>query len=597
MRQFNRAAWTSASVLLLLAVVTACYAPPPVGRPPAGKPPAAGGAGGRGGGIGGANGAAGFGGGNFGAKPGVLGGKGAMGGGKFGGGNFGGGIPDGPAGGFQFGRRTPGQVHGEIKGVIKTNPAEALRRLRAEDGNVVGETSKLVLAREAVEAIAIKAETNRKAVAGLAEVRAARSGANELPPEIRTSLERMDRSAERRVLAEGLDGVRLKAARGEWGETVKATREALADLGDARLENTRELESAEFRVRLAEAREALGQMQTQAARAEAVAGFAQALGKLGNKPAEAVVLRSVDRDRLPADLARQLDCLRGLAELRELTVGKWDKAPDVAAVRAVVERFERGLGDVQGADAAIGKKILMDVAVKAMLEGHPDAALKLLPENAPADHAAKLLRDLKALTLGDGKVETWPAKSAIAEPGEKASSPRPPPGLEPLVPEGARQGWKPPVKEKAADLPPIEQAARVGETVRTQAERAGASEKTAAESKASQTAKKLTALYDRVMAPELAERKKLVAVEAELDRRLQPAERVRVRGLLSENKTARQIAAELQSAPADDDEEKTFLSEVERRLGRPLDANERFDARRMRKQGRTSAEVADVMRR
>jgi len=244
---------------------------------------------------------------------------------------------------------------------------------------------------------------------------------------------------------------------------------------------------------------------------------------------------------------------------------------------------------VDDADSNLGKRLLQDLALKALLEGHPDLAMKLLPENAPADNARKLLSDLRALALGEGKVETWPAT---------ATESRPPRGVEPLIPTDARPKWQPPSKEKPADnLSNLDRAEKVAATLKAQAIKNATGEKASSEARAAKALAALSALHDRIMVPELAERKQLVAVEAVLDRRLLPAERVRVQTLLAQKKSPREIAEELKAPPAETDEEKEFLAEVERRLGQALTEEQIPQAKRLRKQGRTSAEVADIIRR
>lgn len=442
-----------------------------------------------------------------------------------------------------------------------------------------------------VETVAVRAETNPKPIAALADVRAARAAAKRRSAEVRASLEQIDRRTERRVLSEGLATVcGLAASDHCWPETAKAARVALAQLNDPRLKEDREFESAEFRERLAEARKLLSHLQEQAASLSAIAGLTAALGELDRKPDdEAAILLKVDRDALPQSLAHRVNYLHGWAEIRGTTAARWEKAPEVNAIKASVERLESGLGEVSKDDLKLGKRLLLDLAVKALLEGYPETALALLPEDAPGDHAAKLLRDLRSLALGEGKVTSWPATSD--------TSARPPKGLQPLLPEAARKGWRPPEKEKA-DPTPVERAEQLARMVKSQAAKATSKEKASAETNAAEATKALTALRLRVLAPEQAERKKLVAVEAELDRRLQPAERVRARAMLAQQKTARQIAAELAAqAPAEEDESMKFLADVERRLGRPLRREESGQASRLRQQGRTGAEVADLLRR
>jgi hypothetical protein len=270
----------------------------------------------------------------------------------------------------------------------------------------------------------------------------------------------------------------------------------------------------------------------------------------------------------------------------------------VAGLKASVARLERGLADLDGADRALGQKVLQELAVKAVLEGHAAEALNLLPEGGPAEHAANLLRDLRATVLGEGKVETEAVGSALAEPGKGGASPRAPPGLEPLIPEGARASWRPPVRDSArSDLPPMQQAEKVGAAARGRAEKAVPGERARQERQAAQTREEITRVHNRVIAPEMAERRRLAAVESELDRRLRPAERVKARALLAQNRPSGQIAAELRAQPGGgDDDEAEFLADVARRLGGRLDGQKAAQAKRLRKQGRTAAEVADILR-
>jgi hypothetical protein len=109
-----------------------------------------------------------------------------------------------------------------------------------------------------------------------------------------------------------------------------------------------------------------------------------------------------------------------------------------------------------------------------------------------------------------------------------------------------------------------------------------------------QTRQQAVALHNRVMAPELAERRQLAAVEGELDRRLRPAERVQARALLAQGQQPGQVAAGLRGQP--DDKEGEFLADVERRLGKSLDDSQRKQAKSLRKAGRTAAEAADLLR-
>jgi hypothetical protein len=499
--------------------------------------------------------------------------------------------------------RTAPQVRAQLRELLPNKPVRVFEQLRGDDGRILGQAGKIALAREAFVRIAEGAETTSKPVEGLVEARSARSQASrlpDLPADVRAGLERVAQGLERRVLVERLHEVGLAAERGQWAEVAQKARQGLGELNDPRLSQAGAQDSAEFRVGRVEVKQLLGEAGALAERMAALGHVETALKGLDPaKPGESArALGKVDQANLPAALRRQTEALRGLAELKEAMGQKWARAPDVAGLKQSVARLERGLADLPGADASLGKQVLQDLAVKAVLEGHAAEALKLLPEGGPAEHAGNLLRDLKALALGEGKVETAPAQAALGEPGKGPAGARPPPGLEPLIPEGARESWRPPVKESAkADLPPMQQAEKAGAAVREKVEKGLPAQRSALEKEATQTRQKISTTWNRVMAPERAERRQLAAVENELDRKLKPPERVKARLLLNQNTPPAQVAATLRAQPGGDDEETEFLADVQKRLGgRPLAADQKAQAKRLRKQGRIAAEVADILR-
>jgi hypothetical protein len=559
MTLFQRIACTAA-VVLLLAWGTTAFAPPFGRPPPRPGPPAAGG---------------------------------RMGSGRPNPASTGGRRTGAPEGGFRSWGRTPRQIETDLRGLLLPKaPGRVIPRLAGQEGQALPQTTRVTLAREVVEKMAVQAEISKKPVDNLAEVRSVRSAASKLPADVQEGLARVAQGLERRVLVEGLQEIGIQAERNQWREVVKKARAGLAELGDARLARDTEHDSAEFRVRLPEVRKLLGESGDLAERMAGLDDARIALKRLDRaKPEQAArSLALLDRARLPAEVRRQVDSLRGLAELDIAFARKWTTAPDVAGLKQSVARFEGG------ADGILGKKLLQELSVKAALEGYPAEALKLLPEGGPPQHAANLLRDIRALALGEGQVQTAPALAALDQPGKGADSPRAPPGLEPLIPLGARHGWRPPVKEKpGSDLPPLKQAREAGATVQAKVEKTLPARRLDLDRTATQLRNKITVLCSRVMAPELAERRKLAAVENELDRRLRPLERVRARALLAQNRPIRQIATDLQ-AQAGDDEEAEFLADVEKRLGKPLAPADRLQAKRLRKQGRTAAETADILR-
>jgi hypothetical protein len=287
--------------------------------------------------------------------------------------------------------------------------------------------------------------------------------------------------------------------------------------------------------------------------------------------------------------------LRGLAELNEAAATRWTKAPDVRALKDTLARVERVALEGLDVDPNLAKQLATDLAVKALIEGHAPEFFKLLPGEVPADHAARALRDLKALALGEGKVEGWPAAKAVGEAGAGPAGPRPPPGLEPLIPEGNRAGWRPPTSEKGtAGLPSLEKANEAGAKVREGAKAKVMAERAKLDAEAAAARKTLADTQARVMAPEAAERKRFTTVEYRLDRRLTPLERTKVRDWLDDGRTPDDFLKELKDEAGDDDER--FLREVARLLGRPLTDAERQQSRRLRREGRRPVEVAELLR-
>ena len=480
----------------------------------------------------------------------------------------------------------------DLRSLLSSKPTRLLAILAGPEARAPNQTARDSLARQAVEKIALQAETSKEPVKFLGEVREARPSTRELPADVREGLERVVQGLERRVLAEGLEEVGIRAERRQWDEVASKARASLTELGDAGLvrDARQGRDSAEFRVHLVEVRKLLGEARELAEQLAALQQLKTTLeGPSGASPATATAaLARLDRAHLPGDLARRAVSLLGLAELRAAVARTWATAPDVAGLKQSVKRLEGALKDVPGADGRLGQKLLQELAVKAALEGHAAEAIELLPEGGPSRHAARLLRDVRALALGEGKVETAPARAAPSEPGKG------PPGLAALLPPGARASWRPPVKGSASDLPPLRQAEKAGATVRAQLEKALPGEQAELETKAARTRLKMTALHGRILAPEKAERRQLAAVESELDRRLRPVERVKTRALLAQGLRVAQIARDLQ-ASGDDNDEAEFLADVERRLGKGLDDTGRGQAKRLRTQGRTAAEVADVL--
>jgi hypothetical protein len=274
--------------------------------------------------------------------------------------------------------------------------------------------------------------------------------------------------------------------------------------------------------------------------------------------------------KLPAELLSAEQGLRALAELQELTRSRWEKPPDVARLRELLAQLP---------DAGRARRLQHDLAAKAFLDGHPEQARSLLPDPGDPEHAAALLRDVKALVTGEGPVKTDVGRAATPPPGEGGKTPRgpppAPPGVRLLLPEGDGNGPRPGPSERAtADLPPL--GREVAEGLREQ------------------------------VREELARERGRVAEDA-----------VRTRAHLTDVRT--KATRPPQVTPGDDkgddkgeeenDEDRKFYAQVEQELKKLIEADtgkklaeaprltrdEQFVARRLRRTGATAAEVALIL--
>jgi hypothetical protein len=474
-------------------------------------------------------------------------------------------------------RPNPIIVRTQVQGLITNRPADAIAHLGGQPGSVrvLSQAEVTALGRTAAERLAVQVETGGQSGANLALARNARASAGTLDPSVKRSLDGVVRMAEQQVHTDAISEVGRLLEGALVRDAARQAAQWLQRLGPA-----------EASVK-GEVPEALGEVARVGRQADALEAARTGLRQEGG-------LQKVNVGEVGEGLRGVVEGLRGLEALRQ-QAGAQAIRPEV--VKAAVAQFEAGLARVPGADVTLGKQVLLDFAVREFLEGRQEAFRSLWPADAPASHAAEVLRDLKALTLGEGKVGTWAGERAVsAEPGRGGDNPRgPPPGLEPLIPEGARAGWKPPVRESAkADLPPLEKAAEVGKALHGQAEAGLKSEQDA-------LAKRTTAAQDKVKTAALhlgeraeADRRRLAAVEAAAARRLEPAERARVRHLTAMGQTDAQIVQQFKPAAADDDEK--FLQEVAKRLGRALTPAERAEALRLRKTGCTAAEAVNGVR-
>jgi hypothetical protein len=474
-------------------------------------------------------------------------------------------------------------VIADIRTAIRTNPSTAVNRLSGPDAGVLKLTDRIILAELAAKALRLRVEAGGSARPKLAEVRSARRSANGLDPEVRAELDDLSLVAERRFLAETLADVRAAAEGGRWSDALVKSEDGLRNLSNRPAWEIL-LESAEFKGLHAHVVEAVNGIAAAGRKINTLDQLQAGVKALeGNRFGEAATaLKKVDVGTFPEQLRAATRGLTALTDLGQSAGVRWQRVSvsDVCGLHEKLAGMSTALKHVPGADPLVAKKLAQDLAIKAFLEGHEGAYKALMPGDGPAEHAATLLRDMKAMALGAGKVETWPAQRAmLPEPGEGPASPRgPPPGLKSLVPEGARAGWRPPVRETAKTaLPPWEQAAEVAVLLKGKVQSEAAAEKTAAAAKAKSALKHIGAVHVRVLEPEKDEQRKFQEIEAGLHRRLRPAERVTVRAMLAQNKPLQAIVADLPS----DDNDREFLAAVSKLLGRALTDEERNLALRL----------------
>lgn len=113
---------------------------------------------------------------------------------------------------------------------------------------------------------------------------------------------------------------------------------------------------------------------------------------------------------------------------------------------------------------SVANALMRELAVKALLSDQAAEANRLLEASQPSGdsssskdkaHAEALLRDVKAVILGEGSVETWAGAEVLRPKPDETNHPtRGPPLVATLLPEVFLAGYRPPVREKATeDLP------------------------------------------------------------------------------------------------------------------------------------------------
>ncbi|WP_435011944.1 hypothetical protein P12x_006180 (plasmid) [Tundrisphaera lichenicola] len=158
-----------------------------------------------------------------------------------------------------------------------------------------------------------------------------------------------------------------------------------------------------------------------------------------------------------ADFRMAVETHDALAAVIGVTKGLRSSPPDVTAISDALTRLRERPGQAKLAD-----RLRLDLAVRAVLEGHPREARQLLPARedpgADPEHAAAVLRDMQVLIAGAGEPVTWPSQEvARLGPSPAARGPRGPPvaGLGLLLPDASDSTWISPPEYATVGLPPL----------------------------------------------------------------------------------------------------------------------------------------------
>jgi hypothetical protein len=429
----------------------------------------------------------------------------------------------------------PEKVRAEIKELEATQPHEVFARLNSVGLAVLTPQERESFARQAVERLATRVEVSNNRWATLTEVRTAVENAGGRDAVVVADLGVLAALAERRVLADAVFEVRHLAERGSWGEAVRRGQEWRQRLREL---NT-EADPQTLRTRT-EVHEALASLLRAGQRRAALDALQQALRNGG--------LDGVPVDNLSPLLHDEVAGLRGLETVRRLADEARLSAVEIATLKEGVQSFTKSFRALPDADESLGARILQELAIRHLLQGHTTEYRALMPADAPADQAARLLRDMKALALGEGEVVTAAARQAL--PADAARTGEPPPGIRAIMPESARKDWHPPKKGEAkASSAALEKAVRAGEILKAQIETNARKERIQLEGEAKDARQSMETAQRRVRGLEEADIKRLAEVADALGRPLEIVDKMIVRRLASQQQTNRQIVAELKKQP------------------------------------------------
>jgi hypothetical protein len=333
----------------------------------------------------------------------------------------------------------------------------------------------------------------------LPELSQARATVIHMDPYVARVALALETQAHRRIHTQTLTSVTVLANAGRWQEARIQAQEELRRQGAPK----RGQMALQVIDQLGEQFDALQQLEAILATAEqqGPAELAQALARL-------------NLDRLPVSVRGHVRGLRALAELQVRMAAVWDRPPEAAVLRTYAADLLAATGN---RDVAEG--VLQDLALKAWLNGYPREAGALLPQDGPAQGAAQMLRDLKALALGKGEAASFPARQALAVGGG------PPAGVRALIPEKEVADWQVRAQAPPPEPPPLVQAARLLPELRRQAQAAMALHRQALQEKAQAALKRVQQVQQQLVQADDADALLVAAVEAQLERDLVPAER------------------------------------------------------------------------
>jgi hypothetical protein len=450
--------------------------------------------------------------------------------------------------------------HVEVYRSASANPIRALEEVtQASRNKVLSRYEHQFTIQESLNELARSVPTSRDPWANAQAVKGLQAPAESFSPAERAQLSAINARLQREVVQRGVAEVVELGTRGNVTPTRVAAREWLT--ADARLFAGRE---AQLPAEHATVRKSLQAIETSLQQVEGL-GRLEAAVRLEREPAARFLeaFNGVEKQALSPELRQVADGLRGLAELRTQTETPWKEPPNVAVLKRSVDAFERGLAGrtSEPGSSNLSGRLRQDLAMKAFFEGHVQAARELWPANGSPEHAANLLRDMKALVTGQGEVTTEAGRQGLPPASNQGGGkpPGPPPGLKFLLPEEPGDGWRPPVRGKATEgLPPLQEAARLAEPLQEAVAEQLPREREALAGHVQFHVQELHRVQLRMQQKDRDEKEKIELFEKALAVPLQPAERVWVGQQLREGKPQEKVAEELKEKWNDEEIERAL---------------------------------------